>query len=468
MSLEFLLIIVAIICLLLATLNVVLFVKLKIRGRDTEALKTLHIEQLKTATYEAEKKLKDIDERFAAVLDIEKEIDNAANEALRLERQIQGLRDDYAAKRMVFDDLSEEVAIYDERISFAKLGVYEPHFEFSDSETFKEAIRTVRNQQKALIKEKVAVVCKASWEIDNSLAKGKTFSSRNIRLTLKAFNNECEAAIANTRWNNATAMIKRIENACTQIDKLNETNKTKITPDFERMKLEELRLTHEYRKKLKEEQAERSEITRLAREEKRLLQAAAEAKREEEKYEQLLAKARTELDGVDTEKQDAKIEELERQLAISRQKTERAQTMAEKTKSGFVYIISNLGSFGEGIVKIGLTRRLDPLDRVKELGDASVPFLFDTHAMIYSDEAPALESALHNAFSNSRVNAANMRKEFFRATLEEVEAAVQRLAPDAEFFKDVEAQEFKETLAKRKFTVESDAEAQSRIFPNSI
>ena len=127
----------------------------------------------------------------------------------------------------------------------------------------------------------------------------------------------------------------------------------------------------------------------------------------------LLEKARKEVGVSSTAAQKAKIIELERQLEEAHQKTERAQAMAERTKTGFVYIISNIGSFGEDVVKIGLTRRLDPNDRVKELGDASVPFLFDTHAMIYSDEAPALEAALHTKFEGRRINTSNMRKEFF-------------------------------------------------------
>ena len=127
--------------------------------------------------------------------------------------------------------------------------------------------------------------------------------------------------------------------------------------------------------------------------------------------------------------------------------------MAEMTKSGYVYIISNIGSFGEDVVKIGLTRRLDPDDRVRELGDASVPFGFDTHAMIYSDEAPALEFALHREFADRRINMTNFRKEFFRVSLDEVEQAVARLAPSASFFRDREAQEWHETLARRNETL---------------
>lgn len=142
--------------------------------------------------------------------------------------------------------------------------------------------------------------------------------------------------------------------------------------------------------------------------------------------------------------------------------------MAQITQSGYVYIISNVGAFGEDVVKIGLTRRLDPDDRVKELGDASVPFAFDTHAIIYSEEAPSLEAALHKEFHDRRVNTSNLRKEFFRVTLNEVQSAVERLAPDANFFRDIEAQEWNETLANRKAKLAEKLLKSESTFPESI
>ena len=295
--------------------------------------------------------------------------------------------------------------------------------EFGDSETYKHSIKAVREAQKAMSKNKKAVVCHTPWTLDGSTSKGQTMINRAIRLTLRAFNNECEAAIANVRWNNANAMIKRIENAKKQIDKANASHKIEVTDDFLVLKLNELRLTHEYREKLKLERDQRAEHARLEREERRLLREAEDARKEEDRYQALLEKARAEAGVVSSEEQKARIRELEQQLAEAHEKTERARAMAEKTKSGFVYIISNIGSFGEDVVKIGLTRRLDPTDRVRELGDASVPFVFDTHAMIYSVEAPALEAGLHAEFGDRRINMANMRKEFFRVSLDEVEEA---------------------------------------------
>lgn len=416
----------------------------------------------------AEAELSELKERFAPVIDLDAEVARMNVEKENIASDIDRVRNLYREKKAVYDRLVEQVAIFDEQISFAEFGVYEPHFEFGDSERYKEEIKTVRGLQKELVKAKQAVLVHTEWTVEGSKAKGKTMANRAVRLALRAFNAEADAAIANTRWNNAEAMIKRIENARTQIDKANASLNIEISDRYLKAKLEELRLTHEYREQLKVEREERAEEARLKREEQRLEREAEEARQEEEKYEALLAKVRADAGIMTTEEHQSKIAELERQLAEAHEKTERAKAMAERTKSGFVYIISNIGSFGEDVVKIGLTRRLDPADRVRELGDASVPFLFDTHAMIYSEEAPALEAALHAEFDDRRINAANMRKEFFRASLEEVEEAVGRLAPDAEFHKDVEAQEFQETMAKRKELLEAEEQANELAFPEEI
>ncbi|MBM6594104.1 DUF4041 domain-containing protein [Microvirga sp. BT291] len=266
-------------------------------------------------------------------------------------------------------------------------------------------------------------------------------------------------------------MEKRIVRAQEQVDKLNASNSISITKEYLGLKLKELYLTHEYREKLKAEREERAEAARLAKEEQKLLRDMERAEEEEAHYEKLLAKARSEAattTGHQLEVFTSQIKILERDLAEAHAKFERAQAMAEKTRSGYVYIISNMGSFGEEVIKIGLTRRLDPADRVRELGDASVPFTFDTHAIIYSEDAPALERALHNEFEKTRVNAQNNRKEFFRASIDKVEEAVRRLAPDAAFFKDIEAQEYRETLARRQIMLQQAIVPEVRCLPETI
>ncbi len=255
-----------------------------------------------------------------------------------------------------------------------------------------------------------------------------------IPLTMRAFNNECEAAIANTRWNNIVAMEKRILNSAKQVNGANSSMNLVISERYVALKIDELHLTHEYREQLKIEKDERAELARAEREKKRLLQEAQEAEREEVRYQKLLDRARKSA-GVD----ERRIAELEAALVEAHAVSERSRAMAEMTRSGYVYIISNIGSFRDDVVKIGLTRRLEPENWVRELGHASVPFGFDTHAMIYSEEAPALEAALHREFANRRVNESNTRKEFFRVSIQEVEEAVNRLSPTANFFKDREA-----------------------------
>ena len=421
--------------------------------------------RVKTSSQKIEQQKIVIDEfkeKYGPIISIESELDRLQSSADQAGKDIEELRAQYKEKRSSLRKLERQVAIYDERLSFVELGIYEPHFDFGDSETYKEKIRAVRERQKGMVSSKDATICPTDWVIDGSRSKGRTMINRQIRLTMRAFNNECEAAIANTRWNNVVAMEKRILNAAKQINSANTSMNLLIHEDYVALKLDELHLTHEYREQIKTEKEERAELVRAEREEKKLLAEARAAESEEQKYAELLKKAREEaaVDG-------RRIAELEAALAEAQATSERARAMAEMTKSGYVYIISNIGSFGEDIVKIGLTRRLEPDDRVRELGDASVPFGFDTHAMIYSEDAPALEATLHNEFFDRRVNASNLRKEFFRVNLDEVEEAVKSLAPNASFFKNREAQEWHETLALRKQAL-VDMQKVSDDFPDSI
>ena len=405
------------------------------------------------------------------MIDVDAELQSLQKQASDLRQEVEQVLVDYAAKRATYNQLAKEVAIFDEKIAFAEMGVYEPHFDFTDSEAYKDAIQSIRETQKQMVSLESAVICTKQWSVDGSTAKGKTMTNRNIRLTLRAFNNECDAAIANTRWNNVNAMEKRITRAQEQIDKLNASNSIFITHEYLSLKLKELFLTHEYREKLKQEREERAEAARLAKEEQKLLRDMEKAQEEEEYYQKLLSKAKAEANKASDQQLEAvtdQIRKLERDLADAHAKFERAQAMAEKTRSGYVYIVSNIGSFGEDVVKIGLTRRLDPADRIRELGDASVPFIFDTHAIIYSDDAPALERALHNEFDKARVNASSYRKEFFRLSLSEVEAAVKRLAPDAAFFRDIEAQEYQETLARRQAALTAASTSGPTLLPETI
>jgi DNA repair exonuclease SbcCD ATPase subunit len=223
-------------------------------------------------------------------------------------------------------------------------------------------------------------------------------TNRGIRLTARAFNNECDSAIVGVKWNNVDRMEQRIEKAFDSINKLNESNALFISDEYLSLKIKELRLAYEYKEKKQQEKEEQSEIRQQMRDEAQLIQEVEKAQKDEEKYQKLLTKATVDAEkatGSKLEKLMESIEKLKQDLEEAHSKNERAKSMAQQTKSGHVYVISNIGSFGEDVYKIGMTRRLEPLDRVKELGDASVPFIFDVHAMMYSEDAPSLENTLH-------------------------------------------------------------------------
>lgn len=225
----------------------------------------------------------------------EVELQQLRSQGKELLREIEELRSSYKSKRETYDRLKKEIAIFDDRLSFSELGVYEPHFDFGDSESYKTAIKEIRDEQKEMVKGKSAVFGLKEWTVDGSASKGQTMINRSVRLALRAFNNECEAAIANTRWNNIQAMEKRIDRARTAINKLNASHSVIISDSYLQVKLKELRLTHEYRETLKLERDERAETARQEREEKRLLQEAKAAEKEEQQYQALLDKARSEV-----------------------------------------------------------------------------------------------------------------------------------------------------------------------------
>jgi hypothetical protein len=220
------------------------------------------------------------------------------------------------------------------------------------------------------------------------------------------------------------------------------------------LRIEELQLVHEQHEKIQEEKEEQRRIREQMREEEIALReierARLEAEREERRYEDALAKARSEVAGAEGARQAKLLEriaEMEARLAVAHEQKERAIARAQLTRSGHVYVISNVGSFGEHVYKIGMTRRLDPRERIKELGDASVPFAFDVHALIYTEDAPGLEAKLHRAFANRRINLVNERKEFFSVDISEIVQIVRENHGDVLITRLAEAEEYRKTVA---------------------
>jgi hypothetical protein len=305
-----------------------------------------------------------------------------------------------------------------------------------------------------MVTSKTAAISNIDWEVNGSKTEGRKLINQTLKLILRAFNGECDAAIAKVKYNNVNVMEARITKAFDALNKLVETQWCYISPDYRNSKLEELYLVHEYQEKLQEEKEEQRRIREEMREEeiarREIEKALQDAAREETRYEEALRKAREEVERAVGDKQAkllSQIELLEQRLAEAQANRERAISRAQMTRSGHVYVISNVGSFGDNVYKIGMTRRLDPMDRVRELGDASVPFKFDVHAVIFSEDAPTLENQLHRKFHARRVNQVNYRREFFHVTLDEIAQAVHEFHGQIEFTLLAEAEEYRKTLS---------------------
>ncbi len=220
-------------------------------------------------------------------------------------------------------------------------------------------------------------------------------------------------------------------------------------------KMEIVRLRYELEEYKARKAEERKAILQAQREElaaqREIEREIKRAQKDEQEAQVKLQKRQMELAQAQSAAEIARLKEyiarLKDAVAEAQQRRERALSMAQQTRAGYVYVISNIGSFGEGVYKIGMTRRVEPMERVVELGDASVPFPFDVHAMIWSEDAPSLEAALHRAFDDRKVNAINGRKEFFRVSLGEVRAELERMEVDAYIVEQPTAAQYRDTLA---------------------
>jgi len=404
------------------------------------------------------KKLFEYKKKYSPLINKDDELRKLTKASAKEQTKINKLKASYSEKFKVYELLKKEIEIFNDQIELADVSFYEPHFDFDSSEDFKQKIKEVRDHQKILIANNKAIKALSAIELGNSKAKGRQLLNKQIKLSLRAFNNECDAAIANIRWNNVVQMQKRIEKSREAIDKLNESLKIVISDAYYELKIKELLLSHEYRESKQAEKEKTLELKRLQREEKKLLKDAENADKEESKYQKLLHHAQGQAEKAAGEKLESlktEIDQLSLSLAKAKDNSERALSMAQKTKAGHIYIISNRGSFGEDVIKIGMTRRLDPNDRIKELGDASVPFTFDLHALIYTEDAPALESQLHDTFDNHRVNLVNSRKEFFRVPLREVHTEIKKINEEVDFIFKAEAREYVESAAKGNLKINS-------------
>lgn len=420
---------------------------------------------LKKREFEEIRQLKIQLEKYKSIIDIENEvalqrkllselIESKKTEINALEVSFSSLNTKYQNALETYAELRKKVDLFESKLDLIEYGIYEPVYDFEHSEQYRMEQAHIIDLQKKLIKEDKAAICTTNWTVEGSGARGQAIVNIYKKLMLRAFNGECDVLVAKVKWNNVNQMTQRMEKLFAGVNKLGAGFHVYLNDHYFELKHKELILEYEYQLKRQQEKEELKAIQEELREEEKARReyekAQRDAEKEEQQYQKALEKARKEFEettGAKHEQLHAQILILEQELKEAHERKERALSMAQQTKRGHIYIISNIGSFGENVYKIGMTRRLEPLDRIKELGDASVPFRFDVHAMIFSDEAPTLENALHKEFTARKVNMINYRKEFFKVTLEEIEQKVKEIGIEAEFCRIPEAMEYRESLA---------------------
>lgn len=345
--------------------------------------------------------------------------------AKSMKNKIEGYGDEWIVpNRSVLDELAE-------------------NYEFTDAG---RELQKARELTKSLIKTSKAASCDYVEPNRRNTA---------IKFVLDAFNGKVDSTLSKIKHNNYGKLFQEIKDAFQLVNYNGSAFRSaKITDIFLQARLNELKWGVAVNEIMLEEKEEQRRIKEQLREEEKARReyerAIKEAEKEEKTIQQAIDKATKELMLAGEEQRlalEQKLAELQIKFEEAEAKNQRAISMAQQTRSGHVYVISNIGSFGENVYKIGMTRRLEPLDRVRELSDASVPFAFDVHAMIYSDDAPSLENHLHKVFNGKQVNKVNSRKEFFNVGIKDIKSTVANMNIDAHWTMFADAKEYRESLA---------------------
>jgi hypothetical protein len=317
---------------------------------------------------------------------------------------------------------AEVIELSDQRI-LQDVGIYRYHHPLEDAAAYRERLRELESQIDGVIKAGRAILAADMFTFSGSLAKGRKLVADLSKLMLRAYNAEADNCIRSLRSGNVHTAKKRLESAVAAIEKLGAIMEMRINPEYHALRVAELELTADFQVKVQEEREKAREERELLREQRR---AEAELAAEKERLDKERNHYVTVLESLRARGDEAAVTELAGRLAAIDEAIAANDYRIANIRAGYVYVISNIGAFGPDVVKIGMTRRLEPMDRVRELGSASVPFRYDVHALFFSDDAISLENQLHKAFAHRRVNFVNERREFFFATPVEVRALLEQ------------------------------------------
>lgn len=363
---------------------------------------------------------------------------NLTNHIKELQNQEATLNKSITEMNTIISSLDKEIEekkkliiSFDDTLSVQDFALYQPRYQFANSSQYKDRLSQIRQQQKNMLKANTAATGTSNMTFNNSKSQGNKMVKDTQKLLLRAFNSECDEVINNVKYNNFDMSLKKITTCAEQISKLGKMMSISVTPEYFNLKVDELRLALEYQIKKQEEKEEQKRLRAEERErvklERELEEQRKKIEKEQSHYQKALLAVMKQLESPDKANDAdllAKRTELEEQLGVIDTNLQELDYREANQKAGYVYIISNIGSFGKDVYKIGMTRRLEPMERIDELGDASVPFNFDVHAMIFTDDAPKLEAALHRAFEDKKVNMVNTRREFFNVTLDEIKEVI--------------------------------------------
>jgi cell division septum initiation protein DivIVA len=364
--------------------------------------------------------------------------------------QLRQMLDQMPDLKAEFENLSSEIVETRDIAMLQEVGVYQYRHPLDDAVAYKGRLSALQDQIKTAVKSGHAVVGATNWTVNGSERDGTRMVKQFSKLMLRAYNNEADNAVRAMKPYALDSSIARLAKAKDTITKLGKTMNITVTEKYHHLRVTELEYTADFLAKLADEkERDREERARLRDE------ATAQREMEHEKdrlrkekahYEEAIAQLRAQGDHDKADEAQAHVGTLDEAIAG-------VEYRQANIRTGNVYVISNMGAFGPEIVKIGMTRRQDPLERVRELGDASVPFHYDVHAMVFSEDAVGLETFLHHELADCRVNLVNMRREFFRCHPSRVREIL--LARDASIVKWVEepvAAEWRQSETTRRQT----------------
>lgn len=347
------------------------------------------------------------------------------------EKSVEEIRKQIAVLETEIENKKAQIVSFDDEILAQEFGLYKPRFNFTNVEQYKEKLKEIRDGEKQVVKRINEQAKNSKWTVNGSNAQGRKMVSDICRLLMTAFNGACDDIIRRVKFSNIEKSVDSIDKQADKISKYGRVIGISIPAEYISLKKSEAYVSYEYAKFKEEEKERLREQREREREEKKLAKEIAEKRKKLEKerkqYQQELTSVYERLKGAEGETKEAleaKKAELEEKLTDNEKAKEDVDYREANQRAGYVYVISNIGSFGDDVFKIGMTRRLDPYERIRELGDVSVPFKFDVHAMIFTDDAPGLESTLHKEFEDRKLNLVNQRREFFKCSLEEIKSAI--------------------------------------------